>query len=158
MIRRPPRSTLFPYTTLFRSATITAIVSFESIDLLIKSKKIRRKKKEEDKSLHASPNPGKDANEHIEEKKEDVLKSKGLLQLSIGFGVGLLGGMVGLVLGSIRMPAMISILKLTPKVAVGTNLATSSVMGTVGVVAHMVNNNIDYLVLMLMGPAAMIGG
>src|SRR3989442_8873623 len=24
MIRRPPRSTLFPYTTLFRSATVTA--------------------------------------------------------------------------------------------------------------------------------------
>src|SRR2546426_6343257 len=27
MIRRPPRSTLFPYTTLFRSATHAAIVS-----------------------------------------------------------------------------------------------------------------------------------
>src|SRR3712207_7272534 len=26
MIRRPPRSTLFPYTTLFRSAAISAIV------------------------------------------------------------------------------------------------------------------------------------
>src|SRR5688572_32673802 len=28
MIRRPPRSTLFPYTTLFRSATILAQVVF----------------------------------------------------------------------------------------------------------------------------------
>src|SRR2546426_3799019 len=26
MIRRPPRSTLFPYTTLFRSATVTVMV------------------------------------------------------------------------------------------------------------------------------------
>src|SRR3712207_7447674 len=26
MIRRPPRSTLFPYTTLFRSATLAAVV------------------------------------------------------------------------------------------------------------------------------------
>src|SRR5256885_13433216 len=26
MIRRPPRSTLFPYTTLFRSAEVTALV------------------------------------------------------------------------------------------------------------------------------------
>src|SRR2546427_8235383 len=26
MIRRPPRSTLFPYTTLFRSGTVTALV------------------------------------------------------------------------------------------------------------------------------------
>src|SRR2546426_9389881 len=27
MIRRPPRSTLFPYTTLFRSATVTTTVT-----------------------------------------------------------------------------------------------------------------------------------
>src|SRR6266511_793128 len=27
MIRRPPRSTLFPYTTLFRSNTVTELVS-----------------------------------------------------------------------------------------------------------------------------------
>src|SRR5258707_15203627 len=29
MIRRPPRSTLFPYTTLFRSITLAAAVSIE---------------------------------------------------------------------------------------------------------------------------------
>src|SRR2546430_13272076 len=29
MIRRPPRSTLFPYTTLFRSLTVTYGVRFE---------------------------------------------------------------------------------------------------------------------------------
>src|SRR2546428_9365906 len=28
MIRRPPRSTLFPYTTLFRSAAVRALVRF----------------------------------------------------------------------------------------------------------------------------------
>src|SRR3712207_7298463 len=28
MIRRPPRSTLFPYTTLFRSGAITAVLGF----------------------------------------------------------------------------------------------------------------------------------
>ena len=27
MIRRPPRSTLFPYTTLFRSTEVTAVVA-----------------------------------------------------------------------------------------------------------------------------------
>src|SRR5437016_8094268 len=30
MIRRPPRSTLFPYTTLFRSLDITAGLAFEA--------------------------------------------------------------------------------------------------------------------------------
>jgi uncharacterized membrane protein YfcA len=80
------------------------------------------------------------------------------LQVLIGFGVGFLGGLVGLILGSVRMPAMISILKMEPKVAVGTNLAAASVMGISGFVGHLINNNIDYLILIAMGPAAMIGG
>jgi uncharacterized membrane protein YfcA len=75
----------------------------------------------------------------------------------MGFTVGFLGGLVGLVLGSIRMPAMISILKLTPKIAVGTNLASASVMGATGLSGHILNNNVDYLVLMVMGSNAMIG-
>ena len=45
-----------------------------------------------------------------------------LLESIIGFGIGFLGGLVGLVLGSIRMPAMISVLKMEPRVAIGTNL------------------------------------
>src|SRR2546429_2005055 len=31
MIRRPPRSTLFPYTTLFRSVSFTSFTSFTSL-------------------------------------------------------------------------------------------------------------------------------
>jgi uncharacterized membrane protein YfcA len=81
-----------------------------------------------------------------------------ILESLIGFGVGFLGGLVGLVLGSIRMPAMISVLKMEPRVAVGTNLAAASVMGISGLLGHIINNNLDYLVLSVMGPAAMIGG
>src|SRR3712207_7158846 len=32
MIRRPPRSTLFPYTTLFRSLTVTEVFPSGSVD------------------------------------------------------------------------------------------------------------------------------
>ncbi len=81
-----------------------------------------------------------------------------LLESIIGFGIGFLGGLVGLVLGSIRMPAMISLLKMEPRVAIGTNLAAASVMGISGLIGHIINHNIDYLVLMVMGSAAMIGG
>jgi len=81
-----------------------------------------------------------------------------LLESSIGFGVGFLGGLVGLVLGSIRMPAMISILKMEPKVAIGTNLAASSIMGISGLAGHIISNNVDYFVILVMGPAAMLGG
>jgi uncharacterized membrane protein YfcA len=56
------------------------------------------------------------------------------------------------------MPAMISILRMEPRVAVGTNLAASSIMGISGLVGHIVNNNIDYFVLTIMGSGAMIGG
>src|SRR2546422_6995406 len=35
MIRRPPRSTLFPYTTLFRSQVIISFVTRELIDLVL---------------------------------------------------------------------------------------------------------------------------
>jgi uncharacterized membrane protein YfcA len=80
------------------------------------------------------------------------------LESVIGFGIGILGGLVGLVLGSIRMPAMISILKMQPRTAVGTNLAASSVMGISGLIGHIINNNIDYSVLIIMGSGAMIGG
>src|SRR5256885_7756498 len=34
MIRRPPRSTLFPYTTLFRSLTISAALSYGELAAL----------------------------------------------------------------------------------------------------------------------------
>src|SRR2546430_5620028 len=34
MIRRPPRSTLFPYTTLFRSLLVTAIVFMRAMQAL----------------------------------------------------------------------------------------------------------------------------
>src|SRR5258705_6369187 len=38
MIRRPPRSTLFPYTTLFRSVsmTIRAVLIKQGLDILVK--------------------------------------------------------------------------------------------------------------------------
>lgn len=81
-----------------------------------------------------------------------------LLESIIGFGIGFIGGVVGLVLGSIRMPAMITVLNIEPKIAVGTNLAASSIMGISGLTGHLINNNIDYSVLITMGSGAMIGG
>ena len=76
----------------------------------------------------------------------------------IGLAIGFLGGLVGLVLGSIRMPAMISIFKMNTKTAVGTNLAASSLMGVFGLIGHVINNEVDFVILSVMGVAAMIGG
>src|SRR2546427_1748714 len=38
MIRRPPRSTLFPYTTLFRSHMLEQVAKHSGIDLVIRAK------------------------------------------------------------------------------------------------------------------------
>ncbi|NOJ32807.1 MAG: hypothetical protein DA329_11780 [Candidatus Nitrosocosmicus sp.] len=81
-----------------------------------------------------------------------------LIQSIIGFFIGILGGLVGLVLGSIRLPTMINLLKTEPKIAVGTNMLISSVMGMSGFLGHMINNEVNSLYLIVLGPSAMIGG
>src|SRR2546422_6558069 len=49
MIRRPPRSTLFPYTTLFRSCLISSTLKTRRVTAIPKSAAIRR--------IHAAPSP-----------------------------------------------------------------------------------------------------
>ncbi len=72
--------------------------------------------------------------------------------------IGIIGGLVGLVLGSIRLPAIINILKTEPKIVVGTNMLISSVMGMAGFIGHLINNEVNFLYLIVLGPSAMIGG
>ena len=75
----------------------------------------------------------------------------------IGFAVGMLGGAVGLILGSIRLPALVRILRVDPRIAAGTNLFIGFVMGAAGWVGHVVHGQVDWVILALMGPMAMIG-
>src|SRR5258708_38685970 len=46
MIRRPPRSTLFPYTTLFRSSTVDWVYD-QFLSRVVESRKLNRKVVEE---------------------------------------------------------------------------------------------------------------
>ena len=75
----------------------------------------------------------------------------------IGLGVGLLGGAVGLILGSIRLPALVRILRVDPRIAAGTNLFIGFFMGTLGWIGHVARGQVDYSLLVMMGAAAMIG-
>src|SRR5947209_17282832 len=56
MIRRPPRSTLFPYTTLFRSysANDTAVLTFSWLLLLCQDKRSEDRKSTRLNSSHAN--------------------------------------------------------------------------------------------------------
>jgi uncharacterized membrane protein YfcA len=51
--------------------------------------------------------------------------------------IGLLGGLVGLILGSLRMPALLRWVGEVPARAVGTNLAVGFWVGLAGVVGHL---------------------
>ena len=66
--------------------------------------------------------------------------------LAIAFAVGVLGGLVGLILGSLRLPAMVRWLGTTPRAAVGTNAATGVVVGIGGLIGHL-NGGIDWNLL-----------
>ncbi len=78
-------------------------------------------------------------------------------EAGIGLGVGLLGGAVGLILGSIRLPALIRILRVDPRIAAGTNLFIGVLIGASGWVGHVLKGEVDYALLVLMGGAAMVG-
>ena len=78
-------------------------------------------------------------------------------EAGIGLGVGLLGGAVGLILGSIRLPALIRILRVDPRIAAGTNLFIGMMIGAFGWVGHVLQGEVDYALLVPMGAAAMIG-
>ena len=84
-------------------------------------------------------------------------RNRTLLEAGVGLAVGLLGGAVGLILGSIRLPALIRILRMDPRIAAGTNLLIGFVMGSVGWVGHVVQGQVNYPLIGLMGGSAMVG-
>jgi uncharacterized membrane protein YfcA len=58
--------------------------------------------------------------------------------------IGLLGGFVGLILGALRMPALLRLVGETPARAVGTNLAVGVLVGAAGLVGHLPSSPPDW--------------
>jgi len=132
------------------------IISYESFILLKGSTNIKRNKK-----INKKNNNDKDITEYnsrFNQKSIEKIYYDIFIQSISGFLIGILGGLVGLVLGSIRLPAMIKILNTEPKIAVGTNMLISSVMGMSDFLGHLINNEINFLYLIVLGPSTMIGG
>jgi uncharacterized membrane protein YfcA len=75
----------------------------------------------------------------------------------IGLGIGLLGGAVGLILGSIRLPTLVNFLKMNPRIAAGTNMVIGLFMGLAGFIGHGIQNHMHIPLLIGMGIAAMVG-
>ena len=98
--------------------------------------------------------PGSSAPEPLDQ-REPVLN----VPAAIGLGavIGLLGGFVGLILGSLRMPALLRVVHELPARAVGTNLAVGFCVGVAGAVAHLPTVAPDWTALGV-GAAASIPG
>jgi uncharacterized membrane protein YfcA len=73
----------------------------------------------------------------------------------IGGGIGLLGGFVGLILGSLRLPAMLRMGE-PLAAAIGTNLTVGFFVGAAGVVGHL-PGGVDWT-LLTVGSAASVPG
>jgi uncharacterized protein len=74
-----------------------------------------------------------------------------------GAVIGVLGGFVGLILGSLRMPALLRLVGETPSRAVGTNLLVGVCVGVAGLLGHLETAAPD-LAIVLVGSAASIPG
>jgi uncharacterized protein len=74
-----------------------------------------------------------------------------------GLVVGLLGGFVGLILGTLRMPALLRLVGESPARAVGTNLVVGVLVGIAGLVGHLPTAAPD-VDLFLVGALASIPG
>ncbi len=75
----------------------------------------------------------------------------------VGLILGLTGGAVGAILGTVRVPALVSILRMAPAKAVGTATVLGVLAGMLGFAGHLVNGHVDWNLFAVMGGTAMVG-
>jgi uncharacterized protein len=74
-----------------------------------------------------------------------------------GAAIGVLGGVVGLILGSLRMPALLKLVGEAPARAAGTNVLVGLCVGVAGAIGHLPSTAPDWTVAAI-GSAASIPG
>ena len=65
----------------------------------------------------------------------------------LGFGIGLVGGTIGVILGTLRMPALLRGVGMDTRRAIGTNLVVGFALGVAGFAAHAARLEVDWAVL-----------
>jgi hypothetical protein len=76
----------------------------------------------------------------------------------LGFVIGLLGGAIGVILGTLRMPALLRAVGLTAHRAVGTNLVVGAALGLFGFAAHALRLEVEWVLLAAGLAGALPGG
>jgi uncharacterized protein len=75
-----------------------------------------------------------------------------------GFGIGVLGGAVGVILGTLRMPALLRGVGMDVGRAAGTNLVVGFLLGVAGFTAHAGELRVDWVLLAAGLAGALPGG
>jgi uncharacterized membrane protein YfcA len=75
-----------------------------------------------------------------------------------GFGIGALGGAIGVILGTLRMPALVRGVGLGVRRAAGTNLVVGFLLGIAGFAAHAGSLGVDWPTLLAGLAGALPGG
>jgi uncharacterized membrane protein YfcA len=75
-----------------------------------------------------------------------------------GLGIGAIGGAIGVILGTMRMPVLLRGVGMTAARAVGTNLVVGFAVGVVGLAAHAARVDVEWWLLAVGAPAALVGG
>jgi uncharacterized protein len=76
----------------------------------------------------------------------------------LAFVIGILGGAVGVILGTLRMPALIRSVGMDVRRAAGTNLVVGFFLGVAGFATHAVERGVDWAVLAAGLAGAIPGG
>ncbi len=88
---------------------------------------------------------------------QGVRRGRLAVEAVLGLGIGALAGAVGLILGSIRLPALVRLLGVDPRVAAGTNLFIGMLTGVAGWIGHVAIGAVDYPSLIALSLAGMAG-
>ena len=91
------------------------------------------------------------------EESSSLPRSRLYAGAAVGLVLGLVGGAVGAILGTVRVPALISILRMAPAKAVGTATVLGILAGMFGFGGHLISGHIDWTLLGVMGSTAMVG-
>jgi hypothetical protein len=86
----------------------------------------------------------------------DVLIWNAMVLMIVSLGVGLLGGFVGLALGTMRLPAML-LMGMTAPTAGGTNILISSIRSIFGAARHVREGRVNFRLVLIMGGPAFVG-
>lgn len=79
------------------------------------------------------------------------------LEVLVGAILGAVSGLVGLLLGSLRLPAMLRLVRVRPAVAVGTNVAIGAATGLAGGLTSALHGRVDLPTFAVVTPLTLLG-